>query len=449
MLKFKPYPIHRHAHCYGWDYIIQKLHTILPQDEVGIILDDFVETFFWNPEKKPHVLPWIGILHSTPTAARHLGDKTLDDLLEHPNFIESLPHCRLLIVLCDRTKNFLQDRVNVPIKVVYHPKDSHVEFDVDDYLNRPMLFHAGFCRRSFAKYYELNTQITRSMHVGLDWHLSLLQKDLDFHHISMRQFRTRIDVHDRFLSDGEYLGLLRNQIGFCWLYDSAASNSIVESIVSHAPIVANRLPAIVEYLGDDYPLYYEDIARDPDKHLLDRELLSATVDYLRTRSHLFRFDRFSRFFLELELGDAGMRPPPSRLMPRELKVAVPEALSLSRFKLCNGSNLIESEPPSIDMPRQQWAYGILFPFDDLVRSRLASASCVARLKLVAEGGPVGVAACNGDWSRFTTSEIFASGAAEIRLSIESMAETAAVVIRQVVTNQVRVTILEIGLFEAG
>jgi hypothetical protein len=46
MLTFKPLPVYGHAHCYGWDYIIHKLYKILPQDEAGIIIDDFVDSFF-------------------------------------------------------------------------------------------------------------------------------------------------------------------------------------------------------------------------------------------------------------------------------------------------------------------------------------------------------------------------------------------------------------------
>jgi len=307
MLKFKPYPIHKHAHWYGWDYIIQKLYTVLPLDDAGIILDDFVESFFWNSDKEPHRSAWIGILHSTATAPLHLGDKTLSDLLRHPKLIDSLPYCKLLIVLCNSSKNFLQDELNVPIKVVYHPKDCFGEFDLESYLSRPALFHAGFCRRNFAKFYDLDTRIARSLHIALDWHLGLLEKDLNFHRTSMSEFTNRIDVHNRFLSEQEYLHLLRNEIAFCWLYDTAANNAILESIVSHAPIVVNKLPPVVEYLGDDYPLYYENIGHSVDKYLLDRELLSTTIDYLKKRSHLFRFDRFSQFFLELKLAQS---PPP-------------------------------------------------------------------------------------------------------------------------------------------
>lgn len=304
MLTFKPHPVYRHALCYGWDYTIHKLYQILPQDDAGIVLDDFVDSFFWDPSKKPHLSPWIGILHTTPTVPRHLiTDKTLDDLLQLPKLTESMPHCKLLIVLCNTSKKFLENRVNIPIKVFYHPKDSFCEFDLDNYLNLPKLFHAGFTRRNFAEYYKLNTQITRSLFISLNWHLNLLQSDLVFHNISMRKFSRRINVYGRFLSNEEYLTLLSSQISFCWLYDAAANNAILESIVSRAPIVVNRLPAVVEYLGDDYPLYYENIKQDPDKYILDRKMLSTTIDYLGRRSHLFHFDRFSRFFLELRPSD--------------------------------------------------------------------------------------------------------------------------------------------------
>jgi hypothetical protein len=300
---FEPSPVRTHYHCYGWDYLIHKLSKILPQSEAGIVIDDFVESFFWDASKKPHLSPWIGISHFTPTAPEHLHTKTLNDLLQLPKFTESLPHCKLIIVLSSNTKKFFQDRINIPINIVHHPKELPVRFALDSYLKFPMLFHAGFYLRNFAKYYELNTKIARSFHISILRHIKHLQSDLEFYNIPMNEFRKRIHVYDRFLSDEEYLALLTNQISFCWLYDSSANNSILESIASRSPIVVNRLPATVEYLGDNYPLYYENIRYDPNERLLDRKLLSETIDYLEHRSHLFHVDNFCRFFLGLQPSD--------------------------------------------------------------------------------------------------------------------------------------------------
>jgi hypothetical protein len=61
-----------------------------------------------------------------------------------------------------------------------------------------------------------------------------------------------------------------------------------------------------------------------------------------------------------------------------------------------------------------------------------------------------VAACNAEGSIFTAPEIFADGTAEVRMTLTRPRDMGALVIRQVgAAKDVRVTILEIGMFEAS
>ena len=43
------------------------------------------------------------------------------------------------------------------------------------------------------------------------------------------------------------------------LYDTSANNAVVECIARNTPILINRLPASEEYLGKDYPFFFNDI----------------------------------------------------------------------------------------------------------------------------------------------------------------------------------------------
>jgi len=54
----------------------------------------------------------------------------------------------------------------------------------------------------------------------------------------------------------EYDVLLSKNIVFLKLVDASAVNTVLECIVRNTPIIINKLPAIVEILGEDYPLYY-------------------------------------------------------------------------------------------------------------------------------------------------------------------------------------------------
>ena len=62
-----------------------------------------------------------------------------------------------------------------------------------------------------------------------------------------------------YLENKVYLDVLVGNVVFCDYIDCSASNTIVECIATGTPIILNKLPSIVEYLGNDYPLYFEQI----------------------------------------------------------------------------------------------------------------------------------------------------------------------------------------------
>ena len=63
-------------------------------------------------------------------------------------------------------------------------------------------------------------------------------------------------------------------IVFIELYDAAANNTVVECIVRNTPILVNKIPAIIDYLGHDYPLYYNNINEIP-KLLTEENIFNA------------------------------------------------------------------------------------------------------------------------------------------------------------------------------
>ncbi len=51
--------------------------------------------------------------------------------------------------------------------------------------------------------------------------------------------------------------MLSKNIVFIDLFDAAANNTILECIVRNTPIIVNKLPAVIEYLTEDYPLLFD------------------------------------------------------------------------------------------------------------------------------------------------------------------------------------------------
>ena len=62
-----------------------------------------------------------------------------------------------------------------------------------------------------------------------------------------------------YMSNADYLNMLVSSIVFCDYIDCSASNTILECISTATPIILNRHPAILEYLGYNYALYFDNI----------------------------------------------------------------------------------------------------------------------------------------------------------------------------------------------
>lgn len=97
------------------------------------------------------------------------------------------------------------------------------------------------------------------------------------------------------LPDNGYDQMLTQNIVFLHLVDAAACNTVVECVVRLTPIIVNRLPAVVEILGPNYPGLYDDLAEVPI--ILSQErIIEKMFLYLRDKisKDVFSLDFFAR-----------------------------------------------------------------------------------------------------------------------------------------------------------
>ena len=81
-------------------------------------------------------------------------------------------------------------------------------------------------------------------------------------------------------SNEKYDELLCANIVFVDFYDTSANNLVIECIARGTPIVVPKHPAVVEYLGKDYPLYFNDYS-EISKLTKDFSRLTLTSEYLK------------------------------------------------------------------------------------------------------------------------------------------------------------------------
>jgi hypothetical protein len=74
-----------------------------------------------------------------------------------------------------------------------------------------------------------------------------------------------------------------DSIFFLHLFDSSIDWIVLKCIADHVPLLINRLPSVLEYLGNDYPLFYNNYEEAIEK-ASNIELVILTHEYLQKRS---------------------------------------------------------------------------------------------------------------------------------------------------------------------
>ena len=97
------------------------------------------------------------------------------------------------------------------------------------------------------------------------------------------------------LNNQEYDILLTNNIIFIHLVDASAINTLLEAITRHTPIIINKHPAVVELLGNSYPLYFSNTYNTSlDYYSLNQEiiqLLNSPSNIMNAYIHLKKLDK--------------------------------------------------------------------------------------------------------------------------------------------------------------
>ena len=88
--------------------------------------------------------------------------------------------------------------------------------------------------------------------------------------------------------DYEYDILLSENIVFFDFYDISASNLVVECIVRNTPILIKKHPATIEYLGNEYPFFFETL-EEANAKANDMELINRTHEYMKTEIDVHKF----------------------------------------------------------------------------------------------------------------------------------------------------------------
>jgi polysaccharide pyruvyl transferase WcaK-like protein len=299
---------HSGAHRSGWQYVFENIKHL--HNYNGIIMDMSIDkTFHWNADINkilniiPYKKPWIGFVHHTFDTT--FSDYNCNTLLKSEEFKESLNCCKGIIVLSDDLKNkFIANGINNVYSIIHPTTVDVIKFKFNNFITNPdkkIIYIGGWLRNTYNFYnitippmkynhycYKNTYTIDKVALKGKNMHNYYPKNDFmqKLHNILINNTEEHIieqncsfdksisnnwykhlynDIEQKinnikiinYIDNDEYDTLLSQNIVYINLVDASAINTLIECIVRNTPILINKIPSVVELLGNDYPLYYE------------------------------------------------------------------------------------------------------------------------------------------------------------------------------------------------
>ena len=310
------------SHRYGWNYAIHALKPLHNPD--GILFDGYLEnSFVWknyqkNQARVPYRQPWVGVLHNPPNMPKWFNySNAPQSLMAQKDWKESMEYCAGLFCLSEYQANWVREQTNKPVSALIHPTgEPNGQFDFERFLANPRkkIVQLGWWLRKLNAIYQLpierenlqgyeKIRLSNATSLEAEGRIKAWEeKEREAEDLLVEStYLDNTTEQDR-LSDEAYDRLLTENIAFVALHDASANNSVIECIARATPLLVNPLPAVVEYLGKGYPLYFDTLAEAARK-VSDLGLVKAAHQYLRScevRPKLSA-DYFRRSFEESEV----------------------------------------------------------------------------------------------------------------------------------------------------
>jgi hypothetical protein len=279
------------THRGGWKSVVNKMIDTV-HNESGLPFYSFLEhPFQWFRHEHetnkiiPFKKPWSGILHNPHnipdwySLPNHLHE---DDL-----FLQSLNACKGLFTMSEYHAKFLRSKLpnTIKIETILHPYDDEEvkQFAFYKYRKNKQIVNIGYWLRRQTSFFNLiapkHTKIKLWPYKKNSFSYSFVLRKLYLESERLSSpFRFNSLKHLHQINDKKYDDLLSTSIVFLDLFDTSANNAILECIQRATPILCSKCDAAVEYLGEDYPLFFNGLSQVPD--LLNEEILYNAHLYL-------------------------------------------------------------------------------------------------------------------------------------------------------------------------
>lgn len=302
----------KNIHRSGWSYVVGGLMNLdAPRllRKSQLLVDTYVDrSFHWGADTLkalkviPYTNPWIGFIHHTFDTTH--SEYNCTKLFENPDFIESLKTCKAIITLSDTLANQIAEKLtDIQVYVLTHPTEFVDNmFTMQKFLSNPnkKVVQVGAWLRNPYAIYELSLgnnplNVTKAALKGREMdqyfapanYLTSLQAVLmepthassssgcsknpcrpknttnkycegAYNMLEVQYQSVSVIEH---IENDEFDTLLSENVVFLNLIDCSAVNTVIECVVRNTPLVINRLPALEELLGKQYPGFYGNLTQ--------------------------------------------------------------------------------------------------------------------------------------------------------------------------------------------
>ena len=284
----KPQIIGENYHRSGWPFAMESLLPI-HSSTAPLVLDDFVEqTWIYSQRREPITQPWAGIFHHPPhPPAWTRRQDRIDLLCDRPEFAESLKHLRLAICLSQYLADWISDHWQVSTAVVKHPTEiPAMTWQPDEWLSQPRLLQCGWYLRNVRLIHQIDTPHHKTRLMPQQPHHLQHEAACMAAFADRREYPAANLLDLNYIENSGYDWLLSRSVVCMEVLDAAANNVTIECLARNTPLIVNRHPAVVEYLGADYPLYFDDY-RQIGGMLNDEALILSAHRYLEAADKSF------------------------------------------------------------------------------------------------------------------------------------------------------------------
>jgi hypothetical protein len=310
-------------HRSGWSYAVDVLSVL--NRAHGAHFDTFIERTFGyqNLPRVTYQQPWAGICHVPCTIPEWFVESQKHQFFpwysRTPAWQNSVQHCRGLFALSESHAEELRKSTGLDICTLHHPTEiPKLQWTLGAFQanKEKAIIQVGWWLRKMHGIFQAGFPAYKKMllTIAAPWVENYFTLEEEFlmrtgeFCESMRESVTQMPR----VSNRKYDELLSRNIVFLNLYGSSANNTIVECIARGTPLLVNKLPAVVEYLGPSYPLYYSSYEEAEHKSMDLDAIVEANARLrspeIRSRIHPVTFLRsFLASSIYRELGEAGAR----------------------------------------------------------------------------------------------------------------------------------------------